>query len=504
MTVRLAELVAGLSVASDLGKGLTDGQGLRSTILAMHLADEIALSEADREALYWVGLLRFVGCTATASEMAEGLGDEIAVSAAFAAADTKDIRDALRRVIGLVGKRPDKVASFVAKVPSIISAHETASCEVAQVIAAQLGLPESVSNALAAVFERYDGKGTPGRRSGDRIPLATRVWQLAHTIDVLSETESAGEVAKQLIHRAGTALDPHLARGVAARLEWLEGPRPVAMIAAVLDVEPTPHRTVEDADLDSVLAVFGEIADLKSPYFRGHCQRVSELAARAAAAAGFSGSDISRVRRAGLVQDVGRVAVSSRIWNQERPLSEGERVHVESHSYFTQRILGRIPALSDLADLACCHHERSDGSGYHRQLSGSSLSPLAALLAAAETYVTWGEERPHRVPLTTADRHRQLREVARSGGLPEDAVDAVLAAADETPLPPRPKAGLTDREREVLEVVAQGLTNAAAARRLGISPKTVNTHLEHVYAKLAVSTRASAVVAATQRGWISV
>ena len=171
------------------------------------------------------------------------------------------------------------------------------------------------------------------------------------------------------------------------------------------------------------------------------------------------------------------------------------------HPYFTARALARVPALADLAELACAHHERCDGSGYHRGLTGAAFSPVAALLAAADAWVSAGEPRPHRPARDDVERTALLRAHAEAGRLPAAAVDAVLAAAGAAPPPTAmPAGGLTARERAVLDLVADGLTNVAIGRRLGISPKTVNAHLEHAYAKLGVSTRASAVVAAFSAG----
>jgi HD-GYP domain-containing protein (c-di-GMP phosphodiesterase class II) len=207
------------------------------------------------------------------------------------------------------------------------------------------------------------------------------------------------------------------------------------------------------------------------------------------------------VRRAALVHDVGRVAVSSGIWQRTAPLSDAEQEAVRLHPYYTARALARVPALAGLVEVACAHHERSDGSGYHRGLSGASLTPAAALLAAADAYVTAGEPRPHRPARPGPERAALLREAAAEGRLPAAAVEAVLSAAGAgTGRRPRVVGILTNREREVLDLVADGLTNAAIGRRLGVSGKTVNTHLEHMYTKLGVSTRASAVVAAIHRG----
>jgi HD-GYP domain-containing protein (c-di-GMP phosphodiesterase class II) len=504
--VRVAALVVGLSVASDLGRGLDDGQGLRTTVLAMRLAEHLDLPGPDRGTLYWLSLLRFVGCTATATEMAGALGNELAVSAAFAAVDTKDLRAVLRTAASTVGARPDRLLSFLAKAPAVIAEHETASCEVAQAIAARLGLSADVVAALGQVFERWDGGGNPGRTAGSALHPAVRVWQVAHLADLILDgalgDRTPEAVARELRRRAGKALDPDAAVRCAEAAGDLFAEHPPADAASVLAAEPEPRHTT--AAIDDVLAVFGLVADLKAPCFHGHSTRVSALAAEAASAANCPAADVTAIGRAGLVGDIGRVAISSRIWGKPGQLTEGEREHVRLHPLYTGRVLSRVPELAPVAALAATHHERSDGSGYHRGLSGTALSLPAALLAAADLYVGTGEDRPYRPALADPDREALLQQAADSGTLPAEAVHAVLAAAGRRPVPvaavrPGP---LTERELDVLRAVALGLTNQATARRLRISAKTVNTHLEHVYAKLGVSTRAAAIVQAMQNGWL--
>lgn len=505
--MRLAELVGGLAVVSDLARGLGEGQGFRATVMAARLA-ELARAEAgDREAAYWVGLLRFVGCTATAADMAAALGDELAVSAAFASADARDLRQVLRGAVEAVGARPDHLLRFLARAPAVVRDHEVVSCEVARHLAGELGLGDRVGLALGQVFERWDRKGNPGRLGGSDLSPATRLWQVAHLAELLSDGRTDAAVVAELARRAGRQLDPELVELFAGHAPELLALGRDADLAAVLSVEPRPHRDITDERLDSVLELFGLIGDLKAPCFHGHSARVAALAADAATALGLDPGAVRQVRRAGLVQDVGRVAVSSRIWSSERRLGDADLEQVRLHPYYSQRLLDRVPALAPLAELAGSHHERGDGSGYHRGLRGDQLSDRAALLAAVDRFVTAGAGRPHRAAVDPDGARRLLEADAAAGRLPEHVVRAVLHAADPTRspgvVPPAAANPLTARELEVLQEVAAGRTNAAAARRLGISAKTVNTHLEHAYAKLDVSTRTAAVVIAQRRGWLA-
>lgn len=205
------------------------------------------------------------------------------------------------------------------------------------------------------------------------------------------------------------------------------------------------------------------------------------------------------VYRAGLVHDVGRVAVSALVWDKSGALTDAEWERIRLHSYVGERILSRAPALRELANIASLAHERLDGSGYHRRLGQADCTLAARLLAAADMYQALTAERPQRRALSRENAAKELRDVAQTGKLAADAVEAVLGASGHRAKPAE-TAGLTPREVEVLSYVARGLTNKEIGSRLDISAKTAGRHLEHIYEKLAVTTRAGAVVTALARG----
>jgi DNA-binding NarL/FixJ family response regulator len=166
-------------------------------------------------------------------------------------------------------------------------------------------------------------------------------------------------------------------------------------------------------------------------------------------------------------------------------------------------MLARIPALSASRELAARHHERLDGSGYPRGLTAASLTLSDRILAAADVYHAMTEPRPHRPALDAGAAAQALRTQVSSARLDGDAANAVLrAAGHRAPSRREGPAGLTVREVEVLAMLARGLTNKQIAHRLGIAPKTVSSHLEHVYTKLDVGSRAAATLYATQHGLV--
>jgi DNA-binding NarL/FixJ family response regulator len=163
-------------------------------------------------------------------------------------------------------------------------------------------------------------------------------------------------------------------------------------------------------------------------------------------------------------------------------------------------ILARCQGLEPVNALACAHHERLDGSGYHRGIAGDQISRGARILAAADAFRAMTSARPWRPALTPDQAARQLGANVKEGKLSHDSVDTVLAAAghaDQLPKQAWP-AGLSDREVDVLKLISLGKSNRQVAQQLFISPKTVGRHIENIYGKIGVGTRPAATLFAMQ------
>jgi HD-GYP domain-containing protein (c-di-GMP phosphodiesterase class II)/DNA-binding CsgD family transcriptional regulator len=352
------------------------------------------------------------------------------------------------------------------------------------------------------MFAMWNGKGFPNT-AGESIPLAARVTQVAlYAVMFASHTNSDVAVA-EVRRRAGTQLDPNLVDLLIERADELLGDLDeIDAYRAVLGAEPEPVRRVEKAGLTDVARTFGNLVDLKSPWLHGHSAGVGDLAAAAAGMLGLRG-DLEDLRVAGYLHDLGRVGVTSAIWDKAGPLSTTERDQARLHAYHSERILARIPPLTGLSKLAGQHHERGDGSGYHRGLLAAQLTMPSRVLACADAYRRWIEDRPYRRALVPARAADRLEAEARAGRLDADAAAAVIEAAG---LPhhvrrARP-ADLTERQVEVLRLVSRGWSNAQIAERLVLSRRTVEHHVQDIYLKIGVSTRAGAAIFAMQHGLV--
>jgi HD-GYP domain-containing protein (c-di-GMP phosphodiesterase class II) len=308
--------------------------------------------------------------------------------------------------------------------------------------------------------------------------------------------------ARVLRKHAGHGLDPEVAACLADNAPAILAlDTEESVWEETIAGEPRPHLTLEGTAIERALAAMGNFADLISPHLTGHSAGVAELAAAAALRCRID--DPEELRRAALVHDLGRVAVGARTWQKRGPLSADEWEQVRLHPYHTERVLSRSAFLAVLAPVAGAHHERLDGSGYHRGCRGAELPLPARVLAAADTYHAMIEPRPHREPLAPERAVEILGEEASSGRLDADAVAAVIEAVGRrAPRIERP-AGLTEREAEVVALLARGLQTKQIAGALEISVKTADRHIEHAYRKIGVSTRAAAALFAMQHGLLA-
>jgi HD-GYP domain-containing protein (c-di-GMP phosphodiesterase class II) len=318
---------------------------------------------------------------------------------------------------------------------------------------------------------------------------------------LLGGVEHAVRLARE---RADHAFDPEVAAClVEGGTEILALDESASAWEEVLALEPSSPLMLEGEALTRGLAAMGNFADLISPYLAGHSAGVAELAGAAALHCRIDVAGVTAIRRAGLLHDLGRVAVHPRIWQKPGPLTADEWEQVRLHPYHTERVLSRSPFLSALSPVAGAHHERLDGSGYHRAAAGRELGFPARLLAAADAYHAMTEPRPHRGPVPPERAAQTLAEEASAGRLDPDAVTAVVEAAGYPPPRLERPAGLTEREAEVVAMLARGLQTKQVARALGISVKTADRHIQNLYRKVGVSTRAAATLFAMEQGLVA-
>ncbi len=493
--LRLSELLCALSVTLDLAMAQPPEKSVRSCLVATRLADRLGV--ADKRTVYYATLLRHLGCTATTHEEAYLMGPRAAELRPLAeSTDFGSRRESLAMMMQ-IGKgtgvgRLQYVARSLTKGDDDV---RRAVCEVGSMLAGRLGLGPAIAEALYQNLERWDGTGTPRGLAGTEIHIATRIAEVATQAVILR-----GQARKVLVKRSGGWLDPNVVAAyddsLAADLDEID------VWQETVDAEPRPWCLTPEDQLDEVARTFAYFVDLKSPYLFGHSTGVATLADGAARLLHLDDAERTTLRRAALLHDLGRVGVPTSVWERPGALRRVDWEQVRLHPYQSERILSRSAVLEPIAVLAALHHERLDGSGYPRQAKGGELSTAARILAAADCYQALTQDRPHRSAHSRDGAAEVILAQVAAGRLDAACVKAVLAAAGHQ-VPGRRvsrPAGLTEREIDVLRLLARGSSNADIARELVVSRRTAEHHVQHIYGKLGVSTRAAAALFAMQHG----
>jgi HD-GYP domain-containing protein (c-di-GMP phosphodiesterase class II) len=512
-SLRFGELIATLALGQDNCFGQPLESQLRSCLLATWIAEQARLTPEERETTYWVALLRYLGCTGHTQQVAELFGDDIALRARTLIQDAANPQEVMADLLAYAGAgRPPEVRAQIGQM--IVAAgragavpHYAEGCAVGDLLLVRLGFGASVRDALAHTFERWNGAGFPRGTRGTEIPLPMRIVHLSHDMEALARQRSPAEAVAAARDRRDRTYDPALAElFVAHGAAWFGRLSALDPWDAVLAAESLPHRTLAGGELDEALQVVADFVDLKSPAMAGHSRACAELAADAARRMGFPDDGIAAVRRAALVHDLGSTAIPNSIWDKPSALTRTERDRVELHPLLTEQMLRRSPALAALIPIAGAHHERADGTGYHKRCDADATDRGALLLAAADVYVGLTTDRADRPALSGADAAVELRRLIAGGTLDARATTAVLGAAGHEAGGPKQRrrtphpGGLSERELEVLRLAARGLTTAEIAKRLFISSKTADHHIQHAYTKIGVSSRGAAALWAMQHG----
>jgi HD-GYP domain-containing protein (c-di-GMP phosphodiesterase class II) len=392
--LRLAELVATLALAQDNAFGQPLESQLRSCLLATWICEAAGFDEEVRDTAYWVALLRYVGCTGHAHEVATVFGDEIAIRAQTLVHDAANPAEVMGDVVAFAtAGRPederDEIIRMLQQTAHEWAVHNFASgCEVADMLVQRLEFGPGVREALGFTFERWNGNGFPAHARGEAIPLAMRVVHVSHDMEAIGRLFSPDHALDAARDRRDRTYDPALADLFVERGRgWLDRLGTIEPWDAVLALEPEPRRMLDGEALDDALAVAADFIDLKSPYMGGHSRRCAQLAGDAARVLGLPEDATATLCRAALVHDFGTTAVPNSIWDKPGPLTRTEFDRVELHPMLTEQMLRRSPALAVLNPVASAHHEKCDGSGYHKRVRADAGDPGACVLAATEIYV---------------------------------------------------------------------------------------------------------------------
>ena len=513
----LATLLCALSFATGLGFGGHMEHGLGSASFGLLLADELSLTAEEREAIFYGALLKDVSCTACSAGIVAFLpeGEDVLLSDVILLdpSQLSDMMGWLSKYFRMDRHFPGRIAkllSFLMQCGPVVKEAMRSHCEVAEMFARQLGFPDYVQQALRFQWERWDGKGIAYRLKGPTIPRAARILHLAQVLDLTYRFAGPEAVRNLALEKRATRFDPEAVDALLVLTQrtdfWSDFEEQSTQEALLARRPSTPADYVREDQTQLVCETLADFTDIKTRETWHHSRSVAEVAVGIGSKLGLDANELTRLQCAALVHDIGKVAIPFTVLTKGEQRSSSEWETYRLHPYYTQRILERVNAFQDLAQTAAAHHEWVNGQGYHRQLSGEQIPFHGRILAVANTYTRLVQHQQENGGNPTEALCEMRSQVGiQFDSLCYDALVASLTGGNSlvNPSPQSRKAGkLTEREVEVLCLLAQGSNTPQIARTLGISGKTVEHHLSHIYTKIGVTCRTAAVVYAVQQGLV--
>jgi putative nucleotidyltransferase with HDIG domain len=403
----LSDVIGGLSYALDLTEGEPPGHALRSCLIGMRIAQELDLDAAARSSLFYALLIKDAGCSANSARMAAlfGADDHVAKRTAkridWSSAVPAFVWSLRTVAPGATVRTRARRLAAIRDEGEVTRSLMAARCDRGAEIARLLGLGDETAEAIRALDEHWDGRGQPRGLRGEEIPLGGRILCLAQTAEIFFAAGGPAAAWKVAERRRGRWFDPALVDALAATRSDRDFWRSLAK-PELAGWEPADRRlTADDDRLDEIADAFAGVIDAKSPWTYRHSDRACLIAMSLAEVLGADTGALSELRRAALLHDIGKLAISNRILDKPGRLTDGEFAIVRKHPVVTAQILERIPGFSALAPLAGAHHERLDGRGYPHGLSGDELTQPMRVLAVADVYEALTSERPYRRAMTS-------------------------------------------------------------------------------------------------------
>lgn len=410
----LSEVISALTFALDLTEAAVPGHALRSCLLGIRLGAAIGVASKDLVPLYYALLLKDVGCSSNAARMTAMLGgNDLLLKRGARLMDWTRPHQLVPKALRLMWPETMPSASFYGKFKRLISLSQTQMqdarelialrCERGAEVVTRLELDPAVADAVRHLDEHWDGSGFPDGLSGNAIPRFSNICLLSLQLDAYAAAMGPDKAIRMARSRRGTWFDPDLISAAESLSRsgdlWqycLPTDAPEITRAAVLDLDPGLRSRITDSHLSRICEVFSSVVDAKSPFTFRHSLAVMAVAQAVAQEMGLPSATSELIRRGALLHDLGKLGVPNSILDKRGALTPLEWRLVRLHPGLSGSILGRVPALRELARITEQHHERLDGSGYPNALTGPALSLPSRLIALADNYAAMAEHRPYR------------------------------------------------------------------------------------------------------------
>ena len=424
-SIKRAEIVSALSHALDITEGQSEGHGVRCAWIGMAIGRQIGMSEADLGHLYYTLLLKDIGCSSNAARICElYLADDLTFKR-----DIKSVNDSLPQILRFVLSHTGLKAGLSERFRSLLTIFSEGGqiarelietrCQRGANIARRMRFSEDVARGILDLDEHYDGSGKPDGLSGVSICIHARIALLAQVVDVFNTGGGRAAAQREVALRNGNWFDPTLCAAfatVSQSARFWDALASPSLQRIVIRLAPDREgETVDEDYLDEIAAAFADVVDSKSPYTAGHSDRVALFTDMIAEELALSPERRRFLKRAALLHDIGKLGVSNQILDKAGKLTDEEWQAVRHHPTQSWIILSRIKAFQELARVAGDHHEKLDGKGYPRGISGDDIAIETRIITVADIFDALTAERPYRAAMPVSQAFEIMRKDVGTG-----------------------------------------------------------------------------------------
>lgn len=505
MSNRAGELFIPLSSTTDLAHGNPIGTTRELADLSLVLAKQLGLGVSDQLTTFYTSLLRFIGCTGFASEEAFLFkGDDIDFKKKFDLADSQDNANNLKMLFGSLKRDPIHLLKSVFSMQNFYANLVASDCETASFLAAQMNLPPDTVLALSQIHDRFDGKGKYKTNRKEEIHVAIRILQVMHLFLLSYKSQGKDFALLMLKKREKGHLDPTLCalvkKNISLFVECIEDHKCRERLESFSKMHEGMKK---EEEIEKIFESFASVVDLKSRYTNQHSYRMANVAAAAGHQLGYSATQLNHLKKACLCHNLGIANVPTGILEKQGPLTEAEFHQLKLHPYFTNLILANHPIFQPFLSSAIHHHERTNGKGYYKGIDERSFSEQDQLVMLADRYIALQSNRSYRRPFLLKESQAILKKefYEEKGNL--RLVESIFGSAQSAKSKKKTnRFSLTEREIQIISKLGNGLKRKEIANSLGISDRTVQHHLSHIYDKTGLTSRAGLILLANDSGWI--
>ncbi len=410
-TLKLSEILGAMSHALDMTEGLSAGHSARSAWIALRVGGRLGLSRERKRDLFYTTLLKDAGCSSNSARLCEIYrADDLGLKRDFRVVGP-GTADTLKYVLSHSApdagwrERAATILSIMRNAPALVTELVETRCHRGADIVRRLRFSEDVANAIASLDEHWDGAGQPAALKGEAVPLFSRIALLAQVAEVFHGAKGPAAALAEVKRRSGTWFDPRVVDAfldvTADETLWWELDEGAEALG-IADADEGETLQVDEDYLDDVAEAFADVIDAKTPFTGGHSDRVADFADMIAAQLGFDGERRRRLRRAALLHDIGKLGVSNTILDKPGKLDEMEWLSMRRHPVASEAILSRIAVFADAARIGGAHHERLDGKGYPRGVTGAEIDLETRIVTVADVFDALTADRPYRKAMPVA------------------------------------------------------------------------------------------------------